>query len=126
MTIDFEYEDGDGNEVVAELPAKYEVCPRCRGKGTHCNPNIDGNGITADEWERDWDEDSREAYVRGDYDVTCTTCGGQRVVLVPDHEACQATTELQQLSTMYIERERQKARWDHEDRMTRRWESGEY
>lgn len=61
-----------------------EVCPRCRGEGTHVNPNIDGNGITADEWWNEWDDESREMYISGGYDVVCEECGGKNVVDVPD------------------------------------------
>ena len=31
------------------FPAKYVVCPRCHGAGTHVNPAIDGNGIGSEE-----------------------------------------------------------------------------
>ena len=82
----FEYEDpttGDSTEI--KLPAHWEVCPRCQGEGTHTNPNIDGNGITADEWNGpDWDEESREMYLSGGYDVECEECHGQRLVPVVD------------------------------------------
>lgn len=67
------------------LPAKYEVCPTCRGNGKHVNPAIDGNGLT----QEDFDEqgpDFREDYMSGVYDVTCQECKGLRVVLVPDRE----------------------------------------
>lgn len=78
-------ENGEGLEV--ELPSKYEVCGRCRGKGAHVNPNIDGHGITADEWNGpDWDEESQEMYLSGGYDISCLDCGGDRVVLVPDED----------------------------------------
>ena len=76
--------DEDTAEVEVRLPAKYEVCPRCQGRGTHDHPAF-SNGITSDEWNSpDWDDDSREAYVRGAYDVACTQCQGERVVLVAD------------------------------------------
>lgn len=73
----------DGGEV--EVPGKYEVCSRCEGVGRHTNPSIDGNGITSEEWNGpDWDDESREAYMSGGYDVLCETCQGERVVLQPD------------------------------------------
>ena len=44
------FADGvDGAELELALPAKFEVCHRCQGTGTHTNPSIDGNGITASE-----------------------------------------------------------------------------
>ncbi len=75
-----------GDESSIRLPAHHEVCGRCAGTGTHCNPSIDGNGITSEEWA-DWSEEEQESYFSGAYDVTCEECGGKRVVLVPDVDA---------------------------------------
>ncbi len=70
-----------------EIPTKFEVCPRCEGRGSHVNPAIDGHGITAEEWNGpDWDEDSRAMYLSGGYDVACERCGGKRVIPVPHRE----------------------------------------
>lgn len=76
-----EYLD-DGDELEHELPAKFEVCPRCRGEGSHVNPSIDGNGISPEEFADD--PDFEEAYFRGDYDVACHRCDGKRVIAVLD------------------------------------------
>lgn len=76
LTYRFELED-----VEHELPGKYEVCPRCDGRGAHVNPAIDGNGLTSEDFE---DEDFREGYFAGRYDVTCYDCKGLRVVMTPD------------------------------------------
>lgn len=66
------------------VPAVYDVCSRCHGHGTHDHPAF-SNGITASEWYGpDWDDESRETYMSGGYDVTCTRCKGERVELVPD------------------------------------------
>jgi len=74
------WEDYELEEVQFALPA-YEVeCYRCRGKGSHVNPSIDGNGISAEEWENDWDYEEREAYWNGGYDVSCYECQGRKVV----------------------------------------------
>jgi hypothetical protein len=78
----------EGDEVEVALPASYEVCSRCRGEGKHTNPAIDGNGITAEEFDRDWDDESKEAYFAGDYDVLCGECGGKRVTLVINEAEC--------------------------------------
>lgn len=72
--------DEEGNEHV--IPSRFEVCGQCRGHGSHDHPAF-SNGITSSEWS-EMDEDSRENYMSGAYDVTCTCCGGERVVLVPD------------------------------------------
>lgn len=81
------YEDANGDEV--RVPARYEVCGRCHGKGTHVNPSIDGHGISAGDecWD---DEQFTEMYFGGGYDVACSECGGQRVVLEPDEQDAQA------------------------------------
>jgi len=70
------------------LPTAMEVCPTCRGRGRHVNRAIDGNGITADEWWNEWDDESREMYLTGGYDVVCEECDGQNVVEVVDEDAC--------------------------------------
>lgn len=85
--LTFTYEDSAGNELVHIFPTKKEVCPRCEGEGRHVNPSIDGHGITAEEWlGPDWDDESRETYLAGGYDVPCYECKGLRVVDVPDEE----------------------------------------
>jgi RecJ-like exonuclease len=79
---------GEGDEVEVVLPASYEVCDRCRGNGKHVNPAIDGDGITSEEFDRDWDDESKEAYFAGDYDVLCEECDGKRVILVINEAEC--------------------------------------
>lgn len=79
----FDYEAGDDSEI--ELPAKFEVCSRCDGKGTHVNPAIDGNGLTHEDFDEAGD-DFREDYLAGAYDVSCELCKGKRVVAVFDRK----------------------------------------
>ena len=84
-TMTITIEDDEDGEI--ELPAKFETCPVCYGKGTHVNPSIDAGGISeGDEfWDEDQDEQTGESrYARGDYDVTCYTCDGKRVTPVVD------------------------------------------
>lgn len=72
-----------GNEdedVYIAFQCKMEVCSTCCGTGKHVNPSIDSHGITASEWAEEWDEEGREAYLSGAYDVTCYECGGSNVV----------------------------------------------
>lgn len=70
------------------IPSKFEVCPRCEGKGVHDHPAF-SNGITAEDWNGpDWDDDSREGYLVGRYDVACSECGGLRVVPAADVARC--------------------------------------
>lgn len=55
------------------------VCPRCRGNGFHVNPSVDGPGISTDDecWQ---DDDFREMYLGGGYDVACHECDGRNVI----------------------------------------------
>jgi len=73
ITLKEEPEDEDINEV----PAKYEVCGTCSGKGSHVNPSIDSNGLTAEDFAED--RDFEEMYFSGAYDVPCNECKGNRV-----------------------------------------------
>lgn len=70
--------EGD-EEAPKEIPFHWEVCGTCDGKGSHVNPSIDSNGITQDEWS-EWDQEDRENYISGVYDVECHECKGRRVV----------------------------------------------
>lgn len=67
-----------GAEFRVAFPVKKEVCYRCRGKGVHVNPAIDGHGISPEEFADD--PDFAESYFRGDYDVSCERCNGDRVI----------------------------------------------
>lgn len=85
--IEFSYYDYDLDEDVSiDLPAVWEICGVCSGNGSYVNKSIDGNGITHEEWVRDWDDEERQHYFRGAYDVTCTTCNGNGKILVYDME----------------------------------------
>ena len=67
----------EAQEVVeVKLPSKNILCDRCRGNGTHTNPNIDGNGLS-DEYQQD--PEFMESYCAGHYDVPCEVCKGLRV-----------------------------------------------
>jgi hypothetical protein len=82
------FEDqADGGQLEWEIPTVWEVCPVCRGKGSHVNPAIDCGGLSED--FRD-DPDFMDDYRRGDYDQPCNRCGGRSTVRVPDRDACEA------------------------------------
>jgi hypothetical protein len=57
---------------------QWEVCPVCSGEGRTVNPNIDAQGLTAEDF-RD-DPDFLQDYMSGTYDITCRCCDGLRVV----------------------------------------------
>lgn len=86
--LDFEFQEDEGEEEdqyngMVKIPAHFEVCPTCHGKGKHVNPGIDSHGITQSEMD-ELGEDFREDYFAGHYDITCNECGGENVVLEPD------------------------------------------
>jgi hypothetical protein len=72
----------DDSEVI--IPIIWEVCDTCEGKGTHVNPSIDANGLSADDFAED--PDFAEDYRSGVYDVICYECRGERVIAVADTE----------------------------------------
>lgn len=83
-------EDAEGNDFTELLvhPVVYAVCPTCRGRGTHVNPSIDCNGLTAEDF---LDRDFEDAYHAGAFDVQCYECDGLRVVPQPVNENCEPT-----------------------------------
>lgn len=84
-------QNDDGEEYETKIPAKYEVCSRCEGHGTHLTPSIGEHAYSQEEFEESFcDEEDREQYFRrgGIYDVRCEECSGKRVVLVPDWDHC--------------------------------------
>lgn len=123
-TITFTLEDDDGEEVTHKVPAKYEVCSHCSGSGSHVNSNIDGNGITASEWDEmcDDDPDFPEDYMSGKYDVTCEECKGLRVSLSPDEE--NMSEEQKELVEQWYKYQARESSYDYEDAYTRRMEGG--
>ena len=86
-TIKFTIINDEGEETAHELPAVMAVCTRCKGHGSHLNPNIGQHAYTAEEFHESFDdEEAREYFKGGDgiYGVTCEACGGRRVVPVVD------------------------------------------
>ena len=67
---------------------EYQVCHLCEGTGTHVNPSIDSNGLTAEDFYED--PDFFEDYRSGMYNVPCYLCSGNRVI----PKAIGAITEL--------------------------------
>ena len=115
-------DEPEGETMDVELPTRWEICERCDGDGTHVNEAIDGNGITAQEWAENWDDDDREAYLRGEYDVRCTECGGSGKVRVVDLEQIAASSDpdLKRALVEYEEDEQDRASYEAERRAERR------
>lgn len=116
-----EYMTRGGYLISLRLPTKFDVCSRCEGKGTHVNPNIDGNGITAEEFAED--PEFAENYFSGLYDVRCEECDGLRVVQVVDEDRIFGKLK-QAKYRAYLRQREEGERSDAEDRMTRFWENG--
>ncbi len=81
-TVFIETEDGEVEEIY--LPYVWQICDDCKGSGTRDNLGA----ITADEWNNDWDDDEKEMYLSGAYDVRCEDCDGTGKVQVVDTERC--------------------------------------
>lgn len=92
------------DERIVTVSFKYEVCRLCGGRGSHVNPSIDADGLTADDFAND--PDFEESYFRGDYDVTCNACHGDRVVPEIDPERCD-------LTVLKAVHDKQAAEYDH-------------
>lgn len=124
MTINLFGVDEEGFDYTEdiEVPAKWEICSHCRGNGTHVNPNIDGHGIGAEEWEQDWDDDSREMYFSGGYDVRCEEGCRDGKVQVVDFDSC--NSELKKKVEMWEAQQENMARERAYDLATRRAEDG--
>ncbi len=121
-TIQFTIYTANGEEIEHAMPARFEVCPTCQGRGTHVNRAIDGNGITASEME-ELGDDFREDYMSGMYDVTCEECRGRNVVAVADPE--RASPEVKAAWAQYERAEEEAARDYASEATLRRMESGE-
>jgi hypothetical protein len=74
------FEDEDGLEQEARIPANWEICGTCRGNGQHSR-NL--GAFTQDEWDAQGFE-FQEEYLAGAYDSTCESCDGTGKVLVAD------------------------------------------
>lgn len=86
----------------------YAVCPRCEGKGSIVNPNVDGHGITASEMD-ELGPDFFEDYMGGVYDIRCPECEGNRVVPACDEDGCNRPI----VSGKYWEDEESHVPYDH-------------
>jgi len=104
--------DGKRKDIYEEkeVASKRIVCDVCNGDGTHVNPAIDGNGITADEMH-ELGDDFRDSYMAGHFDVCCSECKGQNVIDVIDMEAL---SETDQAGYWAYKNEESQAYWESE------------
>lgn len=70
------------------IPVMWAICPECEGDGHVENPAF-SNGFTSSEfYELFDDEQSREDYFAGAFDVCCPECKGSGKVREPKVSAC--------------------------------------
>jgi len=125
ITVENSEHGTDEDFIETTLSAKYEICTRCRGKGSHTNPSIDGHGISADEWNGPgWDDESRDMYLSGGYNVGCEAACDNGKVLIIDLAAL--TTDQTKLVEEYLEGVDESEREAAYDRRTREAEDGHY
>lgn len=70
--------NADGSTTEFKLPTKWVVCSVCGGNGSHVNPSIDCNGLTAEDFADD--PDFADDYMSGAYDIPCNRCQGRTTV----------------------------------------------
>jgi hypothetical protein len=99
--------DDDGEPIEVECPTRKEVCPKCRGEGTHIHQAFIDEAFTREDAERDGLDfyEEIDAMQAGRYDVPCNRCHGLRVVDVPDRDAL--TPEEREALAEHEEDERQ-------------------
>ena len=68
------------------IPAMWDVCGLCGGKGSHVNPSIDRHGLSAEDFQED--PEFAESYFGGAYDVNCYRCNGRTTEPVVDELHC--------------------------------------
>lgn len=118
MKITLTYSNDEGEEVSCEFHAKYEVCSKCEGHGTHLTPSIGEHAYSQEEFYEsfEYEEDRSEYFQRGGiYDVTCHKCNGRNVILVRD-EGQTLTPEQQTFMVGYEKylKEEETAAWERE------------
>ena len=88
LVDDPDLSDYDPDEEGIWVPFEWVVCDACGGEGKYVNPNIDRHGLTSEDFE---DEDFRDMYTSGAYDVTCELCQGRNVIprFTGDHKTGQ-------------------------------------
>lgn len=66
QTMEIEYVDDEGLEILEEVPAVFEVCSRCNGHGTYLNPSIGEHAYSWEEFHEafPFDEDREQYFTR--------------------------------------------------------------
>lgn len=67
-----------------DYPAKYIVCPTCKGKGT---TSLHLGAFTSEDMY-ELGPEFQEDYMSGMYDEPCPECAGRTTLLVVDFDSC--------------------------------------
>lgn len=82
ITMQITMED-DGVEIVVDLPAHYEICSHCQGRG---QSSAHLGAFTRDEMDEQGPE-FIDDYMTGAYDRPCEHCENGKVLII-DEERC--------------------------------------
>lgn len=110
ITAELWNEENEEYERVV-LPARFKVCPDCRGRG---GSSAYLGSFTRDEMD-EMGEEFIDDYRAGRFDRPCPKCKGQRVISVVDKKECEPA-----LYQRYKEQQEKQAQMDYEDYMERR------
>ena len=92
---EFYHEDDDGVEKPLELPMKWTICEECRGEGMSLCDGMRGHAYSAEEFNRDFDEEERHSYFNGGYDTKCESCRGDGKVKEVDWDQLDDETKVE-------------------------------
>lgn len=120
-TCDYDSDDNYVEETFT-VPFRYVVCELCNGRGTHVAASIDGNGLTSEDFDQD--DDFRDAYFNGDYDVPCCKCHGNKVT--PEYDESRAKPDIKEKMLAYNKYRQDVAEDMVNDAYTIRMENGGY
>lgn len=114
----------DDSEDSHELPAKYVVCGRCDGHGTHLTPSIGEHAYSAEEFNESFDDEEAQEYCTrgGCYDIQCLRCKGNKVISVVDED--RLSEDQKKIYELWIKQENERERSEREDAAMRRAEDG--
>lgn len=120
MQISFTIEDEDGVEETLTIPAKWEVCSDCEGKGsTYLGwTSREQPAFTHEDFEQEG-PDFREDYMAGKYDRQCPTCQGRTTVLVPNLDL-EKDPKHERAFKLYLEKEKSDREYQRECEAERR------
>lgn len=124
MNISIKLFNDDDSEEEHELPAKYVVCGRCDGHGSHLTPSIGEHAYSAEEFNESFDDEEAQEYCTrgGIYDIQCVECKGNKVVSVVDET--HLSEEQKKIYELFQKQEEERLKSEREDAAMRRAECG--